>query len=153
MLLHSLEGAYSWIIPQNNSIPLCPFPISSLMVSYYCSNIYIKRILTECLFPQFLYLKTTMMTCYIQLQHSTIFKTASKSKLFLEIVLHGNSSCILGKIMLDSLVHLIVKCPLGYMIIDHIALTATRKVAKFSVVCPADMIALCLANCKFYTLD
>ena len=37
-------------------------------------------------------------------------------------------SSILGEIKFDSLVHLILKCLLGYMIIDHIALTTTRKV-------------------------
>ena len=63
-----------------------------------------------------------------------------------------NSTCVLQKIKFDSLVHLILKCPLGYMTIDHIALTTTRKVSilLFALLM---MIVLCLANCKFYTLD
>ena len=40
--------------------------------------------------------------------HSTIFKTASKSKLFFETVLYWNSSGILEKIKTDSLVHLML---------------------------------------------
>ena len=75
------------------------------------------------------------------------------SNFFFEIVLCWNSSCILGKIKLDWLVHLILKYLLAYMIIDHIALTATRKVNfllfEFAFLM---MIVLCLENCSFYTL-
>ena len=50
--------------------------------------------------------------------HSTIFKTARKSKLFFEIVLYRKSSGILGKIKLDSLVHLML-AEVSIRIHDH----------------------------------
>ena len=50
--------------------------------------------------------------------HSTIFKTARKSKLSFEIVLYRKSSGILGKIRLDSLVHLML-ADVSMRIHDH----------------------------------
>ena len=50
--------------------------------------------------------------------HGTIFKTARRSKLFFEIVLYRKSSGILGKIRLDSLVHLLL-ADLSMRIHDH----------------------------------
>ena len=70
--------------------------------------------------------------------HSTIFKTASKSKLFFEIVLYWNSSCILGRIKLDSLVHLML-AEVSIRIHDHWShCPDNNEEGKISAVCPAD---------------
>ena len=47
---------------------------------------------------------------------------------------------ILGKMKFDSLVHLILKYLLGYVMIDHIVLTITRKVNFLSFRSPRRMI-------------
>ena len=79
-------------------------------------------------------------------RYSTIitrqFKTANKSIFFflncslLKFLLHH----ILGKMKFDSLVHLILKYLLGYVMIDHIVLTITRKVNFLSFRSPRRMI-------------
>ena len=127
------------------------FQFRDMMKSYYCSYVYIKCVLIGCLFSQFLYLKITAMTITYN-YYNTIFKTTSNSKLFSEIFLYWNSSCILRKLKFDSLVYTILKSLLGCMIIDHSALTTTRKV-KFLLFALLIMIVLCLENCSFYTLD
>ena len=92
------------------------------------------------------------MTSYIYSYYKTICKTTSKSKSSFEIFLYWNSSCILGKIKLDSLLHLMMRYLLGYMIIDHITLTTTRNVI-FLLLALLMMIVLCLEYCSFYTQD
>ena len=70
--------------------------------------------------------------------HSTIFKTARKSKLFFEIVLYRKSSGILGKIKLDSLVHLML-AEVSIRIHDHWShCPDNNEEGKISAVCPAD---------------
>ena len=118
MLLHLLQGACSCIIPQSASNPLRSFLISWFLI-------FISKGFSPGVSSFSIFLSEGNNDDQLP---KIIFKTASKPKLFYEIILYWNSSCILGKIKLDSLVHLILKCLLGYMIIDHIALTTTNKV-------------------------
>ena len=85
-----------------------------------------------CLFSQFLYLKITTMTSYIQLLQHNIQDYKQLHKLFSEIFLYWNYSCILRKIKLDLLVYAILKSLLGCMIIGN------NEEGKVSIDCPTD---------------
>ena len=74
-----------------------------------------------CPFTQFVYLKVTTTTSYIHLLQDNT-QGCKQVQTFFESALNWNSSCILGNIKLDLLVHLTMTCLLGYMIIDRIAL-------------------------------
>ena len=70
--------------------------------------------------------------------HSTIFKTASKSKLFFETVLYWNSSGILEKIKTDSLVHLMLAKVSIRKHDNWSHCPDNNEEGKISAVCPAD---------------
>ena len=118
-------------------MPFSNFMIRWLMISFYCSNSIIIFI-SKGIWP-------SVSTSSISLHedndddqlHSTIFKTASKSKLFFW-------NCSLSKFLWHYR-----KDKTSFI---HIALTTTRKV-NFLLFALLMMIALCLVNCQFYTLD
>ena len=114
------------------------FIIRWLMISFYCSNIIIIFI-SKGFWPSVPPSSISLLEDKDDDQlHGTIFKTARRSKLFFEIVLYRKSSGILGKIRLDSLVHLLL-ADLSMRIHDHWShCPDNNEEGKFSAVCPAD---------------
>ena len=118
-------------------MPFSNFMIRWLMISFYCSNIiiFISKVFWPSVSPSSISLLEDNDDDQL---HGTIFKTASKSKLFFEIVLYWNSSCILGRIKLDSLVHLML-AEVSIRIHDHWShCPDNNEGGKISAVCPAD---------------
>ena len=118
-------------------MPFSNFMIRRLMISFYCSNIII--FISKGFWPSVSPPSISLLEVNDDDQlHGTIFKTASKSKLFFEIVLYWNSSCILGRIKLDSLVHLML-AEVSIRIHDHWShCPDNNEEGKISAVCPAD---------------
>ena len=119
-------------------MPFSNFMIRWLMISFYCSNIIIIFI-SKGFWPSVSPSSISLLEDNDDDQlHSTIFKTASKSKLFFEIVVYWNPSGITGKVKLDSLVHLML-VEVSIRIHDHWShCPDNNKGGKFSAVCPAD---------------
>ena len=119
-------------------MPFSNFMIRWLMISFYYSNIIIIFI-SKGFWPSVSPSSISLLEDNDDDQlHSTIFKTARKSKLFFEIVLYRKSSGILGKIKLDSLVHLML-ADVSMRIHDHWShCPDNNEEGKFSAVCPAD---------------
>ena len=117
-------------------MPFSNFMIRWLMISFYCSNsiiIFISKGFWPSVSPSSISLLEDNDDDQL---HSTIFKTASTSKLFFEIVLYWNSSDIIGKIKLDSLVHLML-AEVSIKIHDHWShCPDNNEEGKFSAVCP-----------------
>ena len=118
-------------------MPFSNFMIRWLMISFYCSNsiiIFISKGFWPSVSPSSISLLEDNDDDQL---HSTTFKTANKSKLFFEIVLYWNSSGIIGKIKLDSLVHLML-AEVSIRIHDHWShFLENNEEGKFSAVCPA----------------
>ena len=119
-------------------MPFSNFMIRWLMISFYYSNIIIIFI-SKGFWPSVSPSSISLLEDNDDDQlHSTIFKTASKSKLFFEIVVYWNPSGITGKVKLDSLVHLML-VEVSIRIHDHWShCPDNNKGGKFSAVCPAD---------------
>ena len=117
-------------------MPFSNFMIRWLMISFYCSNIiFISKGFWPSVSPSSISLLEDNDDDQL---HGTIFKTASKSKLFFGIVLYWNSSCILGRIKLDSLVHLML-AEVSIRIHDHWShCPDNNEEGNISAVCPAD---------------
>ena len=119
-------------------MPFSNFMIRWLMISFYCSNsiiIFISKGFWPSVSPSSISLLEDNDDDQL---HSTIFKTASTSKLFFEIVLYWNSSDIIGKIKLDSLVHLML-AEVSIKIHDHWShCPDNNEEGKFFAVWPAD---------------
>ena len=100
------------------------------MKSYYCSNIYIKRVLSECVFFLSCYYQTFFRNCFLLkfLLHSRKNKTWFISSFNTEVSIRIN----------DHWSH----CP------------ENKEEGNFSLLFALLMIiVLCLENCSFYTLD